>query len=38
MAEVREGVDVLDRELVALLVRRQDYMSAAATLPVSKTW
>jgi len=32
MAEVREGVDALDRELVTLLVRRQTYMSAAARI------
>ena len=32
MAEVREGVDALDRELVALLVRRQAYMSAAGRI------
>ena len=32
MAEVREGVDALDRELVAILVRRQAYMSAAARI------
>jgi len=32
MAEVREGVDALDRELVALLVKRQAYMSAAGRI------
>ena len=32
MAEVREGVDALDRELVALLAVRQRYMDAAARL------
>ncbi len=32
MAEVREGVDELDRELVALLVKRQAYMSAAGRI------
>ena len=32
MAEVREGVDALDRELVSLLVRRQTYMSAAGRI------
>ena len=32
MAEVREGVDELDRELVALLVKRQAYMTAAARI------
>lgn len=32
MAEVRAGVDQLDRELVALLRRRFDYMVAAARI------
>jgi isochorismate pyruvate lyase len=32
MAEVRAGVDALDRELVALLRRRFDYMEAAARI------
>jgi len=32
MAEVREGVDALDRELVTLLVKRQAYMTAAARI------
>jgi len=32
MAEVREGVDALDRELVRLLVIRQGYMKAAARI------
>jgi len=32
MAEVREGVDTLDRELVRLLVVRQGYMKAAARI------
>ena len=32
MAEVREGVDALDRELVSLLVKRQAYMSAAGRI------
>lgn len=32
MAEVREGVDALDRELVRLLVTRQAYMKAAARI------
>lgn len=32
MAEVRTGVDQLDRELVALLRRRFDYMDAAARI------
>ncbi len=32
MAEVRAGVDQVDRELVALLVRRFAYMDAAARI------
>ncbi|OGS55783.1 MAG: chorismate mutase [Erythrobacter sp. RIFCSPHIGHO2_12_FULL_63_10] len=36
MAEVREGVDALDRELVALLERRFDYMRAAARIKQSR--
>jgi len=32
MAEVRAGVDALDRELVRLLVTRQAYMKAAARI------
>lgn len=32
MNEVRAGVDALDRELVALLARRFDYMRAAARI------
>jgi len=32
MAEVRAGVDALDRELVALLRRRFDHMDAAARI------
>ena len=32
MADVREGVDALDRELVRLLVTRQGYMDAAARI------
>lgn len=32
MAEVRAGVDQVDRELVALLVRRFGYMDAAARI------
>lgn len=32
MTEVRDGVDALDRELVALLRRRFDYMDAAARI------
>ena len=32
MADVRAGVDQVDRELVALLVRRFGYMDAAARI------
>jgi isochorismate pyruvate lyase len=32
MAEVRQGVDALDRALVALLAERQGYMDAAARI------
>ncbi len=32
MHEVRLGVDAIDRELVALIVRRQAYMEAAARI------
>ena len=32
MAEVREGVDALDRALVALMAERQRYMDAAARI------
>lgn len=32
MSEVREGVDAVDRELVALLKRRFGYMEAAARI------
>lgn len=32
MADVRRGVDEVDRELVALLVRRFGYMDAAARI------
>jgi isochorismate pyruvate lyase len=32
MADVRAGVDELDRELVALLTERQGYMDAAARI------
>ena len=32
MGEVRAGVDAVDRDLVALLARRQGYMSAAARI------
>ena len=36
MAEVREGVDALDRALVALIARRTRYMEAAARIKVSR--
>ena len=36
MAEVREGVDALDRELVALIARRQAYMAAAARIKTDR--
>jgi len=36
MADVRAGVDALDRELVALLVKRQSYMHAAARIKLSR--
>lgn len=36
MAEVRAGVDQVDRELVALLVRRFGYMDAAARIKESR--
>lgn len=32
MEDVRIGVDTLDRELVAMLVKRQGYMAAAARI------
>jgi isochorismate pyruvate lyase len=43
MAEVRQGVDALDRALVHILVERQAYMSAAARIKpergaVMDTW
>src|SRR3546814_16775218 len=34
MTEVRAGVDAVDRELVALLVRRFGYMDAAARIKI----
>ncbi|WP_294198601.1 chorismate mutase [uncultured Sphingomonas sp.] len=37
MAEVRAGVDALDRELVALLRRRFDYMDAAARIKPARS-
>ena len=36
MNEVRAGVDALDRELIALLARRFDYMRAAARIKPSR--
>ena len=36
MAEVRAGVDALDRELVALLARRFGYMDAAARIKIDR--
>lgn len=36
MAEVRAGVDALDRELVALLARRFSYMDAAARIKAGR--
>lgn len=37
MTEVREGVDQVDRELVALLARRFAYMDAAARIKPSRS-
>ncbi len=37
MAEVRQGVDALDRALVALLAERQGYMDAAARIKPDRT-
>ncbi len=36
MSEVRIGVDAIDRELVALIVRRQAYMEAAARIKTDR--
>ncbi|MGZ8363929.1 MAG: chorismate mutase [Caulobacteraceae bacterium] len=36
MAEVRQGVDALDRALVKLLAERQGYMDAAARIKPSR--
>ncbi len=36
MIEVREGVDQVDRELVALLARRFGYMNAAARIKTER--
>ncbi len=37
MSEVREGVDALDRLLVAVLAERQRYMDAAARIKTDRT-
>ena len=37
MTEVRAGVDALDRELVALLRQRFDYMEAAARIKPARS-
>lgn len=37
MAEVRAGVDQVDRDLVALLVRRFAYMDAAARIKMDRS-
>ncbi len=37
MAEVRAGVDALDRDLVALLARRFGYMNAAARIKPARS-
>jgi isochorismate pyruvate lyase len=36
MAEVRQGVDALDRALVSLLAERQRYMDAAARIKADR--
>jgi isochorismate pyruvate lyase len=36
MAQVRAGVDALDKQLVALLAQRQKYMTAAARIKPSR--
>jgi isochorismate pyruvate lyase len=36
MADVRAGVDEIDRMLVALIARRQGYMDAAARIKTSR--
>jgi isochorismate pyruvate lyase len=36
MADVRQGVDALDRTLVALLAERQRYMDAAARIKTDR--
>ena len=37
MTEVRQGVDALDRALVALLAERQGYMAAAARIKADRS-
>lgn len=37
MAQVRQGVDALDRALVALIAERQRYMEAAARIKPSRS-
>ena len=37
MADVRQGVDALDRALVALLTERQGYMAAAARIKADRS-
>lgn len=37
MADVRQGVDALDRALVALLTQRQGYMAAAARIKADRS-
>ncbi|MDB5455966.1 MAG: Chorismate mutase [Caulobacter sp.] len=37
MADVRQGVDALDRALVALLTERQGYMDAAARIKADRS-
>jgi len=37
MVDVRQGVDALDRALVALLVERQGYMEAAARIKADRS-
>lgn len=37
MVDVRAGVDAIDRELVALLARRQRYMDAAARIKTDRS-
>ena len=37
MTQVRQGVDAIDQELVALLTKRQAYMDAAARIKTQRT-